>query len=50
MNATADSLMESTCTSCQVKEDHSAYWTPKLYFEADNGTIFIVPEVSGHLT
>ena len=31
-------LKKSTCTSSLVKNDLSAYWTPKLYFHADDGT------------
>jgi hypothetical protein len=30
---------ESTCTSSLVKNDKSNYWTPKLYFQADDGTL-----------
>jgi len=32
-------LKESTCTSSLVKNDLSAYWTPKLYFKAQDGTL-----------
>jgi hypothetical protein len=49
-NSTAADLLQSKCTSCQVQQDHSAYWEPQLYFFASNGTISIVPEVAGHLT
>jgi len=26
-------LLDSTCTSSLIKNDKSAYWTPKLYFQ-----------------
>lgn len=32
-------LDDSTCTSSLVKNDKSNYWTPKLYFKADDGTL-----------
>ncbi|KAJ7629679.1 hypothetical protein DFH06DRAFT_1102218 [Mycena polygramma] len=31
-NSTYDSLRASDCTSCEVIQDHSNYWFPKLYF------------------
>lgn len=31
--------MESTCTSSKIKNDLSNYWTPKLYFQSDNGSL-----------
>ncbi|KAH8598152.1 hypothetical protein B0O99DRAFT_55550 [Bisporella sp. PMI_857] len=31
-------LKQSTCTSSLVKNDLSAYWAPKLYFRAKDGT------------
>lgn len=34
---------KSTCSSCQIKQDLSNYWTPQLYFAADNGTFIAVP-------
>ncbi|KAL9598292.1 MAG: hypothetical protein Q9219_004593 [cf. Caloplaca sp. 3 TL-2023] len=42
--STADDLLKSKCQSCGVGQDKSAYWTPPLYFMADDGTITIVPE------
>ncbi|KAG8938505.1 hypothetical protein FRC04_008443 [Tulasnella sp. 424] len=33
MNVTYNSLRQSTCTSCQVAQDLSNYWTPTLYFK-----------------
>jgi hypothetical protein len=32
-------LDKSTCTSSLVKNDKSNYWTPKLYFQAEDGTL-----------
>lgn len=32
VNATYESLLNSECTSCEVQADHSAYWTPLLYY------------------
>ena len=49
-NATYEDLLASTCTSCEVKEDHSAYWEPQLYFFSSNGTVSAVSETPGHLT
>lgn len=34
----------SDCTSCPIKEDLSAYWTPKLYYLAQNGSFYGVPQ------
>ncbi|KAF1941766.1 WSC-domain-containing protein [Clathrospora elynae] len=31
------------CSSCQIKEDMSNYWTPQLYVKFKNGTFFPVP-------
>ncbi|KAI9722984.1 MAG: hypothetical protein M1812_001433 [Candelaria pacifica] len=44
-----DDLLKSQCTSCQVTQDKSAYWTPALYFMDSNGTTELVPEVGGML-
>ncbi|KAH8101503.1 hypothetical protein BXZ70DRAFT_891712 [Cristinia sonorae] len=33
-----DELVASTCTSCEVTQDKSNYWFPKLYFKHPNGT------------
>lgn len=49
LNATFDSLVHSTCTSCQVKQDKSAYWTPTLNFMYDNGTTVMVEQNGGML-
>ncbi|KAL8711751.1 MAG: hypothetical protein Q9220_003922 [cf. Caloplaca sp. 1 TL-2023] len=42
--STADDLLKSKCQSCGVAQDKSAYWTPPLYFMADDGTTTVVPE------
>ena len=49
-SCTADELLQSECTSCQIKQDMSAYWTPQLYFMYDDGTVEAVPEIQGHIT
>ena len=46
-DSTGASLMESSCSSCAVTQDRSAYWTPPLYFLDDNGTYTLVPQVGG---
>lgn len=38
-----DNLRESSCSSCPITQDLSAYWTPKLYFQAQNGSFLSVP-------
>lgn len=48
-DATTDSLIASTATSCGVAEDKSAYWTPPLVFLYDNGTVEGVRQVGGML-
>ncbi|KAF2667566.1 WSC-domain-containing protein [Microthyrium microscopicum] len=35
----------SSCSSCPIKEDFSNYWTPKLYYQYQNGTFQSVPTV-----
>ncbi|KAE8147040.1 hypothetical protein BDV25DRAFT_41151 [Aspergillus avenaceus] len=49
MVADMDSLRDSSCTSCAVKQDRSAYWTPAVYFLHDNGTSELVDQVGGML-
>lgn len=43
LNMTDTQALDSTCTSSLVKNDKSNYWTPKLYFHADNGSFIAVP-------
>ncbi|KAF8312483.1 hypothetical protein DL93DRAFT_2045275, partial [Clavulina sp. PMI_390] len=38
INSDFNSLRESTCTTCIVKDDLSAYWIPQLYYEFPNKT------------
>jgi len=33
----------STCTSCSISEDRSAYWVPELYYQNLDGTFTLVP-------
>jgi len=48
-STTAEDLLASDCTSCGVKEDKSAYWTPALYFMYHNGTTVLVNQIGGML-
>ncbi|KIW49448.1 hypothetical protein PV05_11126 [Exophiala xenobiotica] len=45
VNANSDhsSLLTSTCSSCEVQADLSAYWTPQLYFAHSDGVFEEVP-------
>lgn len=49
MDATPYSMMESDCTSCEVTQDMSAYWTPSLHFQFTNGSTVLVPQTGGML-
>ncbi|KAL7625340.1 hypothetical protein AAE478_004556 [Parahypoxylon ruwenzoriense] len=50
LSATYSDLMGGSCTSCAVKQDKSAYWTPALYFQdAETQEFEIVPQVGGML-
>lgn len=49
MGSTPSDLRNSKCTSCMVKQDRSAYWTPAMYFEHANGTTQVVNQVGGVL-
>ncbi|KAL1304225.1 hypothetical protein AAFC00_000645 [Neodothiora populina] len=49
MSSTSSDLMASNCTSCEVTQDKSAYWTPSLHFIYPNGSSVIVPQVGGML-
>ncbi|KAF2108326.1 hypothetical protein BDV96DRAFT_652894 [Lophiotrema nucula] len=33
----------SKCSTCNIKQDLSNYWNPKLYFKAQNGSFLSVP-------
>jgi hypothetical protein len=41
--STYDSLQTSNCSSCEIKADKSAYWTPQLYYAHSNGSFESVP-------
>ncbi len=43
INSTYDSLQASSCTSCTIQADKSAYWTPGLYYAHADGTFEEVP-------
>jgi hypothetical protein len=48
--STYDDLVAGNCTSCQVSQDLSAYWTPALYFQdADTGEFTLVEQEGGML-
>ncbi|KAJ5104428.1 hypothetical protein NUU61_001775 [Penicillium alfredii] len=49
MNSDQKLLLDSTCTSCAVTQDRSAYWHPALYFMHKNGSAQLVDEVGGML-
>lgn len=49
MSSFEDVLTTSTCTSCAVTQDKSAYWAPALYFMDDNGTTTLVEQSGGQL-
>lgn len=43
-------LLAGQCTSCEVEEDKSAYWTPAVYFKhAATGKFELVPQIGGML-
>lgn len=42
---TYEQTQTSTCSSCPIKQDLSNYWTPKLYYQYENGSFEIVPQV-----
>ncbi|KAF1982413.1 hypothetical protein K402DRAFT_424524 [Aulographum hederae CBS 113979] len=36
-------LRKANCTTCEIQEDKSAYWTPQLYYQHGNRTFQEVP-------
>ncbi|BGP45756.1 hypothetical protein JCM10450v2_001586 [Rhodotorula kratochvilovae] len=44
-----EDLRTSECTSCLVKQDMSAYWTPQLYAQYANGSFASVATTGGGL-
>ncbi|MCJ1480570.1 mucin 5B, oligomeric mucus gel-forming [Schaereria dolodes] len=49
MTSSASDLAGSGCSSCQVVQDKSSYWTPAMYFQFGNGTLAAVP-VAQHIS
>jgi hypothetical protein len=49
IDAGYDELMAGSCTSCQVTQDKSSYWTAALYFQDASGQISLVDQVGGML-
>lgn len=49
IGSTNDDLRNSTCTSCSVKQDHSAYWTPNLYWESPDKLLYGLNQTGGML-
>ncbi|RHZ60408.1 hypothetical protein CDV55_106896 [Aspergillus turcosus] len=49
MSASEADLKSSSCTSCAVTQDKSAYWHPALYFMHENGDAEVVDQVGGML-
>ncbi|KAI0459952.1 hypothetical protein F5B21DRAFT_203547 [Xylaria acuta] len=50
LSANYDDLVNGDCTSCAVKQDKSAYWTPAMYFlNSETGEFSPVPQVGGML-
>lgn len=43
VNATFYTLVNSSCSSCEIQADRSAYWSPLLYFQYTNGSFVEVP-------
>ncbi|KAF4470185.1 fungistatic metabolite [Fusarium albosuccineum] len=43
ISATYDDLQASRCTSCEIQDDKSAYWTPQLFYQHGNGSFEMVP-------
>ena len=48
MDPKKDMPGESSCTSCQLVDDFSNYWTAVLYFKAQNGTYKRVPQLGNN--
>jgi hypothetical protein len=40
-----DQARASQCSSCTIKQDFSNYWTPQLFYKAQNGSVIPVPVV-----
>ncbi|EJD47486.1 WSC-domain-containing protein [Auricularia subglabra TFB-10046 SS5] len=46
-NMTFNTARQSTCATCMAKQDLSNYWTPTLFFRAQNGSFHRVKQVGG---
>ncbi|EJD47475.1 WSC-domain-containing protein [Auricularia subglabra TFB-10046 SS5] len=46
-NMTFNTTRQSTCATCMAKQDLSNYWTPTLFFRAQNGSFHRVKQVGG---
>ncbi|KAI4258516.1 MAG: hypothetical protein L6R42_005041 [Xanthoria sp. 1 TBL-2021] len=42
--STYESLLQAPCSSCEIQDDKSAYWTPSLYYQHSNGSFEEVPD------
>ncbi|KAF1350743.1 hypothetical protein BDV97DRAFT_350297 [Delphinella strobiligena] len=42
---TYEQTQTSTCSSCPITQDLSNYWTPKLFYQYENGSFEMVPQV-----
>ncbi|KAE9364689.1 hypothetical protein N431DRAFT_355117 [Stipitochalara longipes BDJ] len=49
IDSSYNDLISGSCTSCQVTQDKSAYWTPALYFVDGGGQYHLVDQVGGML-
>ena len=49
IDASHADLVAGSCTSCQVSQDKSSYWTPALYFQTAAGDFQLVDQVGGML-
>jgi hypothetical protein len=47
---TYDQARASKCSSCPVQDDFSNYWTPKLYYQYQNGSFQSVPTVGDSMS
>ncbi|KAI1799599.1 WSC-domain-containing protein [Daldinia bambusicola] len=43
LSNTYEDLISSQCTSCEIQDDKSIYWTPQLYYQHANGSFEEVP-------
>src|SRR5271170_6223648 len=47
MSANYNTLNASTCSTCQVSADNSAYWVPSLYYRSEDGSNFTSVQQNG---